>query len=187
MENPFNIPNLLELETQSRNRRRIHYLADNDEDDIENSDYSSARYSNNDEYISNVEDFFDENGELFSEFDISSQRPSQLSQIFAQSGQFTYLSYFNVEDYDDFGIRTKISKQSHTHPICRDSSFFHSIKEALLQHQFPVLANTIVESYFYFANYSTVNLDFLRLFLRDYRRISVESMDTREFYLSFWR
>lgn len=194
---PFKKPRLPPpIQAKPINRRKINYLPNEDEDDgdsvnIENIDFGSNRAismadaSNEDDLL---EEYFS-----YSNFDssISTQAQSQLSQIFAQVGQFTYHPYFSDEEYEDFnGVSQKETQMRlpfRVLGVCQDGPFFHSLKEILMQRQFQLLSKNITESNYHFIQHSARNVDFLRLFLREYPKLAGQQIQFTSSYLRFAR
>lgn len=197
---PFKKPRLPPpIQAKPKNRCKINYLPnEDDEDDADsvnmenqNIDFASNRAismadSSNDDDL--LEEYFS-----YSNFDssIATQAQSQLSQIFAQVGQFTYHPYFVDEEYEDFnGVNqkeTQMRQPFRVLGVCQDGPFFHSLKEILMQRQFQLLSKNITESNYHFIQHSVRNVDFLRLFLREYPKLAGQQIEFTSSYLRFAR
>src|SRR5699024_7331328 len=117
-------------------------------------------------------------------------RQSQLSQTRTQLGQFTYHPDFTDIDqnecvpiilFDEVNLTSSglwVSKEqttlSRTLSLTKDRSFFESIKQSLIAGQYEMLMMIVNESYYHFAQPTSMSLDFLRQLLRVYPKFIVD-------------
>lgn len=113
----------------------------------------------------------------------NSQASSQncLTQIIPQGGKFTYHLDFKVENWEylsqkPFGIHQIDSSKTlfSIFETSQDHSFFHLIKENMMTDQFKMLSENLIKSLEHFYLPSARNINFLRKYLRLYRKLSVK-------------
>lgn len=148
---------------------------------------------------------YDEMSDLEFNYTSSANYQHRLTQIIPQSGKFTYHLDFKVENWEcqsqkPLGVHQVDSSKTFISifETSQDQSFFHLLKENMMTDQFKMLSESLIKSCEHFYLPSARNVNFLRKYLRLYRKLSVHmfgrSMNARsEFlkvssnYLKFFR
>ena len=165
----------------------------------------SPSYDFNSSSGGNLDDSFDNAFISISLADCSSQHQSQLSQIRTQTGQFSYHPNFMVNSLNDTnyhweqlrGEETARGRNRNTSELEIVSKSFNM---SLTSNNVATVTANVSLSYVNFTLPSTKNIEFLRGFIRIYRRINSANIgehdptsskhllkEVKRNYLNFWR